>query len=151
MCLQISSAKSLFVLSRLRRCSISELVQSSAVITRIDIIRYYINNYRNWCRISIRCWIHIDLWGVLCEYLWEKWPRYNYIALYSHQRHRGGWSTRDQINFLEWLENVINVCNQEWFSLYCQIIQKVCLINYWASYIPTWFSLNDLGPITQTI
>ena len=33
-------------------------VQSSAVITRSNIVRYYINNYRNWDRISIRCWIH---------------------------------------------------------------------------------------------
>ena len=33
-------------------------VQLSAVITRSNIVRYYINNYRNWGRISIRCWIH---------------------------------------------------------------------------------------------
>ena len=32
--------------------------QSSAVITWSNIARYYINNYRNWSRISIRCWIH---------------------------------------------------------------------------------------------
>ena len=31
-------------------------IQSSAVITRSNIVRYNINNYRNWCRISIRCW-----------------------------------------------------------------------------------------------
>ena len=24
----------------------------------VNIVRYYINNYRNWGRISIRCWIH---------------------------------------------------------------------------------------------
>ena len=23
-----------------------------------------------------------ELWGVFCEYLWEKWPRYNGTALY---------------------------------------------------------------------
>ena len=33
-------------------------VQSSAVITRSNIVRYYINNHRGWGRISIRCWIH---------------------------------------------------------------------------------------------
>ena len=33
-------------------------VQSSAVITRSNIVRYCINNHRNWGRISIRCWIH---------------------------------------------------------------------------------------------
>ena len=33
-------------------------VQLSAIITRSNIVRCYINNYRNWGRISIRCWIH---------------------------------------------------------------------------------------------
>ena len=33
-------------------------VQSSAVITRFNIVRYYINKYRNWSRIWIRRWIH---------------------------------------------------------------------------------------------
>ena len=33
-------------------------IQSSAVITRSNIVRYYINNYRNWSRMSIRCRIH---------------------------------------------------------------------------------------------
>ena len=33
-------------------------IQSSAVITRSNFVRYFINNYRTWCRISIRCWIH---------------------------------------------------------------------------------------------
>ena len=33
-------------------------IQFSAVIARFSIIRYYINNYTNWGRISIRCWIH---------------------------------------------------------------------------------------------
>ena len=33
-------------------------VYHSAVITWSNIVRYYINNYRNWGRILIRCWIH---------------------------------------------------------------------------------------------
>ena len=33
-------------------------LQSSAVITRPNFVRYYIDNYRNRTRISIRCWIH---------------------------------------------------------------------------------------------
>ena len=33
-------------------------IQSSAVIMWSNIVRYYINNYRNWCRILIGCWIH---------------------------------------------------------------------------------------------
>ena len=32
-------------------------VQSSAIITRSNIVGYYINDYRNWGRKSIRCWI----------------------------------------------------------------------------------------------
>ena len=28
------------------------------VITRYNIVRYYMNNYKNWGRKSIRCWIH---------------------------------------------------------------------------------------------
>ena len=65
-------------------------VQSSAVITRSKIIRYCINNCRNWGRISIRCQIHKrhpiprpnGRAFVFCEYLWENWPRYNGIAQY---------------------------------------------------------------------
>ena len=34
------------------------LLRSSAVKTRCNIVKYYIDSYRNWCRISIRCWIH---------------------------------------------------------------------------------------------
>ena len=33
-------------------------IQSSTAITRSIIVRYYINNYRNWGKIFIRCWIH---------------------------------------------------------------------------------------------
>ena len=34
------------------------VLQSSAGLTRSSIVRYNINNYRNWGRISVRCWIH---------------------------------------------------------------------------------------------
>ena len=33
-------------------------LQSSAVLTRSNLVRYYINDYRNWSRISIRCCFH---------------------------------------------------------------------------------------------
>ena len=33
-------------------------VPLSAVITRSNIVRYYINDYRNWDRTLISCWIH---------------------------------------------------------------------------------------------
>ena len=60
-------------------------LQSSAIITWCNIVRYYMNDYKNWGRISIRCCIHKrrlptltgKLWAVFCEYLWENWPRYN--------------------------------------------------------------------------
>ena len=57
----------------------------------IYIIRYFINNYRNWGRISIRCCIYKrHTIPVMCffsvnpclfdfrahEYLWKNWPRY---------------------------------------------------------------------------
>ena len=66
-------------------------LKPSAVITRPNIVRYYINNYRNRGRISIRCCMHKrhpiphhNGWamGVFYEYLWENWPRYNGTALY---------------------------------------------------------------------
>ena len=70
-------------------------IQSSAVIMRSNILIYYINNERNWGRISIRCRTHKrhpiprpNAWavGVLCEYLWENWARYNGTALYVTNR-----------------------------------------------------------------
>ena len=41
-------------------CNNNQNVQSSAVITRSNTVRFYINNnYRNWGRISIRCWMFV--------------------------------------------------------------------------------------------
>ena len=71
-------------------------IQSSVVITRSNIVRYDINNYWNWDRISIRCWIFTkdipqlaltgELWDVFCEDLWENWACYNgtepYVLIY---------------------------------------------------------------------
>ena len=34
------------------------VIQWSVVITQSKIVRYYINNYRNWGRLSIKCWIY---------------------------------------------------------------------------------------------
>ena len=54
----------------------NQTIQPSAVITRPNMVRYCINNCRNWGRISNRCWTHKDtpyiavtgaLWGVFCE------------------------------------------------------------------------------------
>ena len=63
--------------------------QSSAVITRSNIVRYYINNYRTCARISISYWIHKrhpihrpNGWAMRCL-LWENWPRYNGTTLYQ--------------------------------------------------------------------
>ena len=55
-------------------------LQSSAVITRSNIVRYCINDCRNSGGISIGCGSMKDtpylaqtgkLWGVFCEYFWE--------------------------------------------------------------------------------
>ena len=69
------------------------LLQSSAVIARSNLSRYYIRPYDN----SVRKWIKYqnhnktpylaltgELWGVYCEEFGEKWPRYNGTALYFH-------------------------------------------------------------------
>ena len=58
-----------------------------------DIVRYYINNYRNCGRIPTRCWIHIRhptprpngrAMGCLLWIFGENWPCYNGTALYFH-------------------------------------------------------------------
>ena len=74
------------------------------IITRSNIVRYYINNYRNWRWISIRCWIHKipltgELWRIFCEYLWNNWPRYNGTALY----------VRKWPNLIHWLVKSHNI------------------------------------------
>ena len=46
-----------FVIYISNACTYS-YIQLSAVITRSNIVRYYINNYINWSRISVRGWIH---------------------------------------------------------------------------------------------
>ena len=55
--------------SKLRDWRIS--IQSSAVITRSDIVRLYIDSYRDWGRISIKCWMHKR----------HPWPRSNGWAM----------------------------------------------------------------------
>ena len=56
-------------------------------------MKLVINNYRNWDRVSITCWIHKrhpicrlmgELWGVFCEYLWQNWVHYNGNALHVY-------------------------------------------------------------------
>ena len=54
----VSAASALSAISGSRKYSRRKYIQSSASLTRSNIVRYYINNYRNWGRISIRCWIH---------------------------------------------------------------------------------------------
>ena len=54
---------------------------------RSNIVRYHIYNYRNWGKISTRCWIYKrhpiprPNGRVFPEYLCENWPRYNGTAL----------------------------------------------------------------------
>ena len=67
-------------------------MQSSAVITRSNIVTYNMIYYRNWGRLSIDAGstkdtpylaLMAELWGVFCEYLWENWQCYNDTARYS--------------------------------------------------------------------
>ena len=84
--------------AKLRLCcfgiNMLNIVQWSAVIKRSNIVRCYINDYRNWGRISIRCWTlkrqaiprpHERVIGVFWEYLWENLPHHNGTALYQQE------------------------------------------------------------------
>ena len=84
-----------------KRTGFAKYLQSSAVITRSNVVRYYINNYRNRGRISIRCWIHKrhsiprPNGRAMCCLLWifvRNWPRYNGTALYLAYRGRYNWN-----------------------------------------------------------
>ena len=52
-------------------------IQSSTVKTRSNIVKYYINDYRNWGKISIKCWIYKRHPIPRPEYLWENWLHHN--------------------------------------------------------------------------
>ena len=59
-CLPRGSIPATCVISLLRnyrKCKY-DFIQSGAIIAQSNIVRYYINNYRNWGRISVRCWMH---------------------------------------------------------------------------------------------
>ena len=68
------------------------VIQSSVVIKGSNIVRYYINDYRNWGRISIRCWIDKrhpiprltgELWGcLLWTFVRQLTVVYNSTAVY---------------------------------------------------------------------
>ena len=69
------------------------LLQWSAVITRSDIVRYYMINYKKCVRMSTRPWIHKRhpiprpsgrAMGCPLRIFWENGPRYNGTALYIH-------------------------------------------------------------------
>ena len=74
----------------MRTCMI--YIQSSAVITRSNISRFYTQRCTESCRRRIRLENHNrnpaylalmgELWGVCCEEIGENWPRYNGTALY---------------------------------------------------------------------
>ena len=66
-------------------------IQWSAVITRSDIVRYYMINYKKCVRMSTRPWIHKRhpiprpsrrAMGCPLRIFWENGPRYNGTALY---------------------------------------------------------------------
>ena len=66
-------------------------LQSNGIMTRSDMVRYCINNCRNWGRITTRWWTHKntpylpltgELLGAFWEYLWENWLRCDGSTLY---------------------------------------------------------------------
>ena len=88
-----------YLLSSLQKCSLvlwvlgvgtDTRVQSSAIITRSNLSRYYTRHCHNSGRRSdIRITRNIpylaltgELWGVYCEDFCENWPRYNGNAFY---------------------------------------------------------------------
>ena len=83
------------------------IVQSSATITRCNIARYYINNYRNWGRISTRCWIHKS----------HPIPRPNGRAMRCLS-----WKFVRKLTVLKWLRTVLDKC-----YVFCSIAVAVVL------------------------
>ena len=78
------------------------LLQSSAVITRSNVVRYCINNCRNWSRISSGYWIyqrhHIPhpngrAMGCLFSIIFRKLTRYNGTTLYVSSHWHQVWVT----------------------------------------------------------
>ena len=67
-------------------------IQPSAVITWVNIVRYYTNTgivaeYQSLAastKDTPYFTITGKLWGIFCEYLWENWLRYNGTALYIY-------------------------------------------------------------------
>ena len=58
----------------------SGLVQSSAVTMWSNVVRYFINNYRNWGRISIRRWIY-KRHTIPCH---NRWAMGCFLWIYVH-------------------------------------------------------------------
>ena len=91
-------------------------IQSSAVIPRSKIVRYHINNYMNWGRISIRSWIHKrhpiprPLWGVFCDFC-EKIDRVITALHCTIMWPSHGW------NELTHPPLVWHICVHHWFSI----------------------------------
>ena len=115
-------------------------IQSSAIITRSDIVRYCINNCRYWSTISIRRWIHKihpylaltgELCAVFCEYLWEDWPRYNGTALYmEYARHM---AARKCLIHLSFSYLSVDCCSA--------ICENACTLQIWFD----WRCILSLG------
>ena len=68
-------------------------IQSSAVITWSNVVRYCINNRRNWAEYQSKAaptkaipYLALagELWDVFCEYLWENGPYYNGTTRYIY-------------------------------------------------------------------
>ena len=116
--------------ARLHRHLSNMKVHSSAVITRFNIVRYCINYYRNWGRISIRCWIKQDtpyltqtvkIWGVICE----KTDRI-IMALHCSTGH------------INWFDN---------FVKQRKLMEPICLATPPLTFQVSWGELTDRVPV----
>ena len=94
----MSSAISKIVVASIKSmCEIiNRHIQSSAVITRSSMVRYCMNNCRNWSRMSIRWWTHKRhpiprpngrAMGCLFQYLWDtlQWRHNDHDGVSNHK------------------------------------------------------------------
>ena len=109
-------------------------ILSSTVTTRSNVIRYHINNYRNWSRISIRWWFHkrppyLPLTGSYGVSFVNTWPRYN-------GPHCTIKLLKLQLTYIS-IDNESHKCTaqyedylfQRWgFSLFCYTVIRVTII-----------------------
>ena len=106
----------------------------SAVITRSDIVRYYMNNYKKCVRMSTRLWIHKrhpiprpSGWAMGCplRIFWENGLRYNGTVLYLYMGSLG----HNELRLLLWW-----LSHDFFFS--CE--NRAIPIHIWLTHMTQW-------------